>query len=113
MILSPDCRTATCTSKATPVLASGNSYEYFPQWDLVQLGALDWYQTAPNFGRGKWEDLTPFVGCPWHWATKFSTGVPSTDARSPGWELILTLGGSVRKIRVEEPMSQFTPDKLR
>ena len=92
-------------------LASGVSYEYFPQWDLVQSGALDWYRSAPRFGAGKWDDLTPLCGCAWHWATSFSTGSPSADSRGGGWELILTVGGSVRKIRSEAPMSQFTPDK--
>ncbi len=91
--------------------ASGVSYEYFPQWDLMRLAGLGWYQPAPRFGQGKWDDLTPYAGCPWHWAKKFDAGAPSADARSGGWELILTLGGSVRKIRVEEPMSQFTPEK--
>lgn len=91
--------------------ASGVSYEYFPQWDLVRLAGLNWYESPPRFGNGRWEDLTPYVGCPWHWAKSFDAGAPSSDVRSGGWELILTLGGSVRKIRVEEPMSQFTPEK--
>jgi prepilin-type N-terminal cleavage/methylation domain-containing protein len=92
-------------------LASGVSYEYFPQWDLQRLAGLNWYQPAPHFGNGKWDDLTPLVGCAWHWAKSFDAGAPSSDTRSRGWELILTLGGSVRKIRVEQPMSQFTPEK--
>lgn len=92
-------------------LPSGVSYEYFPQWDLVQNGGLDWYQSAPDFGSGKWDDLTPLGGCAWHWATSFSAGSPSSDSRRAGWQLILTLGGSVRKIRSENPISQFTPEK--
>ena len=94
-------------------LPSGVSYEYFPQWELIRLAGLNWYQAAPNFGPGRWEDLTPFAGCAWHWAKSFDAGAPSNDAKSAGWELILTLGGSVRKIRVEEPLSQFSPEKYR
>jgi prepilin-type N-terminal cleavage/methylation domain-containing protein len=120
----PDARLLLCPSdvlsgqfagnnyvEGTKYLQSGVSYEYFPQWDLMQLAGLGWYQPAPNFGPGKWDDLTPYVGCPWHWAKKFDSGAPSSDSRSPGWELMLTMGGSVRKIRVEEPMSQFSPEK--
>jgi prepilin-type N-terminal cleavage/methylation domain-containing protein len=92
-------------------LSSGVSYEYFPQWDLQRLAGLNWYEAPPAFGHGKWEDLTPLVGCAWHWAKAFNAGAPSSDSRSSGWELILTLGGSVRKIRAEQPMSQFTPEK--
>ena len=92
-------------------LPTGVSYEYFPQWDLMRLAGLDWYQAPPYFGLGKWEDLTPFAGCAWHWAKSFDSDAPSGDRRDGGWELMLTLGGSVRKIRVEAPMSQFTPDK--
>ena len=92
-------------------LASGVSYEYFPRWDLIRLAGLGWYELGPRFGPGRWDDLTPYVGCPWHWASKIYVDAPSKDTRSGGWELILTLGGSVRKIRIEEPMSQFSPDK--
>ena len=94
-------------------LASGVSYEYFPQWSLALDAGLAWYEAPPRFGPGRWEDLTPFAGCAWHWAKSFDAGTPSGDTRSAGWELILTLGGSVRKIRVEEPMSQFSPEKYR
>lgn len=92
-------------------LASGVSYEYFPQWDLPLLAGLNWYQAPPHFGKGKWDDLTPYAGCAWHWAKGFDAGAPANDINSSGWELILTLGGSVRKIRVEQPMLQFTPEK--
>jgi len=92
-------------------LASGVSYEYFPQWALPRLAGLNWYQAAPQFGNGKWDDLTPYVGCAWHWARSYTAGAPTNDSTASGWELILTLGGSVRKIRVEQPMSQFTPEK--
>lgn len=92
-------------------LSSGVSYEYFPQWDLIRLAGLNWYQTPPRFGEGKWQDLTPLAGCAWHWATSFDSGSPANTVGNGGWELILTLGGSVRKIRVEEPISQFEPAK--
>ena len=94
-------------------LPSGVSYEYFPQWDLIRLVGLGWYEAPPRFGNGRWDDLTPLVGCAWHWAKSFNSGAPANDVGSSGWELILTLGGSVRKIRVEEPMSQFSPEKYR
>jgi len=90
-------------------LASGVSYKYFPPWNIAQN--LGWYRPAPSFGLGKWRDSTPLAGCGWHWAKYFD---PNADANAPnsrGWELILTLGGAVRKIRVEEPLSEFTPAK--
>ena len=90
-------------------LLSGVSYEYFPRWRVAQN--LSWYQPEPDFGPGKWEDLTPLVGCPWHWAKDFDPDQDGNRPDSKGWELILTLGGSVRKIRIEEPMDQFTPDR--
>lgn len=120
----PDARLFVCPSDAKAGRHSGNdylegslylpsgvSYEYFPQWDLQRLAGLNWYEASPRFGNGRWEDLTPLAGCAWHWATSFDSGAPSGNARSGGWELILTLGGSVRKIRAEQPMSQFTPEK--
>lgn len=90
-------------------LPSGVSYEYFPQWQV----ALDnnWYESAPDFGNGRWDDLTPLAGCPWHWATNFNASSTGHTTSSGGWELILTYGGSVRKIRSEEPLAEFTPDK--
>ena len=92
-------------------LLSGVSYEYFPQWNLPLLAGLNWYGAPPNFGKGKWDDLTPYVGCAWHWAKSFDAGAPANDKNASGWQLILTLGGSVRKIRVEQPMLHFTPEK--
>ncbi|MDF2440832.1 MAG: hypothetical protein JWN98_1816 [Abditibacteriota bacterium] len=92
-------------------LSSGVSYEYFPQWELPRLAGLNWYQSPPNFGPGKWESLTPYVGCAWHWARAFDAGAPTHDSKANGWELILTLGGSVRKIRIEQRLLQFTPEQ--
>jgi prepilin-type N-terminal cleavage/methylation domain-containing protein len=91
------------------ILPSGVSYEYFPQWQI----ALDngWYDSAPNFGEGRWGDMTPLCGCPWHWAKNFSSARDSNVVGSHGWELILTLGGSVRKIRIEEPIQDFSPGR--
>ena len=90
-------------------LASGVSYEYFPQWEVAQ--ELGWYKPAPRFGSGKWDDLTPLAGCAWHWAKSFDINLEGNLPNARGWELILTLGGSVRKIRVEEPLAEFTPKK--
>lgn len=90
-------------------LPSGVSYEYFPQWQI----ALDnnWYNPAPDFGEGRWGDLTPLGGCPWHWSNGFNASNTGYNPDSGGWELILTYGGSVRKIRSEEPLNQFSPGK--
>ena len=90
-------------------LISGVSYEYFPQWQV----ALDnqWYAPAPDFGEGRWGDLTPLSGCPWHWASDFSSASTGYAPESGGWELVLTYGGSVRKIRSEESFSLFSPGK--
>lgn len=89
------------------MLPSGVSYQYYPCWtEAVTLG---WYQPAPRFGNGKWDDLTPVVGCAWHWARSFSSTATGNSAGSRGWQLMLTLGGSVRKMRVETPLEEFTP----
>lgn len=90
-------------------LPTGVSYEYFPQWQI----ALDnnWYDPSPDFGTGRWGDLTPLAGCPWHWAASFTATDSGYTTGSGGWELILTYGGSVRKIRIEEPLDQFSPGK--
>jgi len=90
-------------------LPSGVSYEYFPQWQLAQNNG--WYDPSPDFGDGKWGDLTPLCGCPWHWARSFNVAQTGNTPGANGWELILTIGGSVRKIRVEEPLADFSPGK--
>jgi prepilin-type N-terminal cleavage/methylation domain-containing protein len=92
-------------------LPSGVSYDYVPQWNVAQ--ALGWWNPAPEFGRGKWDDLTPVVDCQWHWATTFSANWNQNQGSVSGWQLIATLGGSVRKVRVEDPIADFTPDKYR
>ncbi len=90
-------------------LASGVSYTYVPNWAIARL--LGWWQAGPPYGEGKWGELTPLSECHWHWAVRFH---PSwqTDriGQSRGWVLILTLNGAVRKIRVEIPPEQFSPD---
>jgi prepilin-type N-terminal cleavage/methylation domain-containing protein len=90
-------------------LPSGVSYDYVPRWDVAQ--ELGWWEAAPNFGRGKWDDLTPVLDCQWHWATAFNANWTKNQAGAKGWQLILTMGGSVRKIRVEEPVEDFSPEK--
>lgn len=92
-------------------LPSGVSYDYVPQWKTAM--DLGWWNPAPNFGRGKWEDLTPFAECEWHWATTFHPDWTSNSANARGWQLILTAGGSVRKLRVEDPLEDFTPERYR
>jgi prepilin-type N-terminal cleavage/methylation domain-containing protein len=89
-------------------LPSGVSYDYIPRWAVAQ--ELEWWGSGP-FGLGKWEDMTPVVDCPWHWATSFNVNWNKNSPGSRGWQLVLTMGGSVRKIRVEEPVEEFSPEK--
>lgn len=92
-------------------LPGGVSYSYVPRWGVAQ--ELGWWQPPPTFGPGKWGDLTPVVECPWHWARTFRPNQDRNDDGSKGWQLELMLAGSVRKIRVEDPIEDFTPDKYR
>ncbi len=92
-------------------LASGVSYDYPPQWTLAQ--ALAWWELGPPFGAGKWEDLTPVVECQWHWATQFHANWTQNAKNARGWELVLTMAGTVRRLRVEEPIANFTPERYR
>lgn len=92
-------------------LSSGVSYDYVPRWfRALQLG---WWNPPPNFGDGRWDELTPLADCQWHWATVFRPESWDNDPGARGWTLILTAGGSVRKIRVEDPVDDFTPEKYR
>ena len=90
-------------------MASGVSYEYIPNWLRAQ--DLGWYRSAPNYGRGKWDDLTPLAACPWHWAKFFDPNLGGNTTTARGWQLYLTRGGSVRKVRVEDPIENFSPEK--
>ena len=90
-------------------LKSGVSYDYAPLWIKAQENG--WYQSAPKFGEGKWHDLTPLVGCMWHWARYFDPNQNDNLSTSRGWQLYLTRGGSVRKVRVENPIEEFSPEK--
>jgi len=92
-------------------LASGVSYDYVPRWSRAQQ--LGWWNPLPNFGSGKWGELTPLADCQWHWARAFHAEWWDNDPQARGWTLILTAGGSVRKIRVEDPLESFTPDAYR
>ncbi len=92
-------------------LATGVSYDYVPRWKAaVDLG---WWTPGPTFGQGKWDDLTPIADCQWHWAGTFNANWSDNAVGARGWQMVLTAGGSVRKIRVEEPLSLFTPDRYR
>ena len=92
-------------------LASGVSYGYLPMWSRAQ--ELGWWHASPYFGRGKWDDLTPLAECHWHWARAFHADWWDNASDARGWVLILTAGGSVRKVRVEDPVADFTPDAYR
>lgn len=92
-------------------LASGVSYDYVPRW--IKAQELGWWAPAPDFGPGKWEELTPLADCQWHWAKAFHAEWWDNDPAARGWTLVLTAGGSVRKIRVEDPPEDFTPERYR
>jgi prepilin-type N-terminal cleavage/methylation domain-containing protein len=92
-------------------LPTGVSYDYVPQWSVAQ--ELGWWNPVPKFGRGKWEDMTPVADCQWHWATSFNANWNKNQKGVRGWQMVLMMAGSVRKIRVEEPVEDFSPDKYR
>ncbi len=88
-------------------LPSGVSYDYVPQWSVaIQLG---WWNPPPYIGHGKWEDETPLAQCQWHWASRFNPNRTANEQGARGWEIVLTAGGSVRKVRVETPPEAFDP----
>ncbi|HEX8552498.1 MAG TPA: DUF1559 domain-containing protein [Abditibacteriaceae bacterium] len=91
-------------------LASGVSYQFFPQWDKAQEN--NWWQSAPPWGAGRWDAQTPLAGCPWHWAKKWEAEASDNDAGARGWQFVLTRGGSVRRVRIEQ-FENFSPDSLR
>jgi len=92
-------------------LSSGVSYDYVPRWETAH--ELGWWDAPPKYGRGKWDDLTPVADCQWHWASTYNSTWSKNQPGARGWEVILTMGGSVRRIRVEEPLEDFTPEKYR
>jgi prepilin-type N-terminal cleavage/methylation domain-containing protein len=95
--------------EGTMFLPTGVSYTYVPQWTIAQQ--LGWWQTGPPFGEGKWGDLTPVTECIWHWARKFDPSLSGNGVGVRGWQLELMMTGSVRRIRVEQPVDDFSPDK--
>lgn len=97
--------------EGTNFLPSGVSYDYVPRWTLAQ--ELGWWEPPPDFGNGKWADLTPLANCQWHWARVFHADWVRDAPGARGWQLVLTLGGSVHKLRVEDPIETFTPDRYR
>jgi prepilin-type N-terminal cleavage/methylation domain-containing protein len=95
--------------EGTLFLPGGVSYDYVPQWTLAQ--ELGWWDPGPPFGPGKWEDQTPVAECQWHWATKFNVNWKENAQNAKGWQLVLLMTGSVRKVRVENPVEDFTPEQ--
>lgn len=92
-------------------LSSGVSYDYVPRWGVAH--ELGWWRPPPDFGAGRWEELTPLADCQWHWARAFHTNWSRDAKGARGWQLVLTLGGAVRKLRVEDPVEEFTPERYR
>jgi prepilin-type N-terminal cleavage/methylation domain-containing protein len=92
-------------------LTSGVSYDYLPEWLVAR--SLGWWNAPPAFGNGKWDDLTPLVQCHWHWANRFRPTLQENEVGSRGWILVGTAGASVRRYRVEQPIEEFGPEKLR
>jgi prepilin-type N-terminal cleavage/methylation domain-containing protein len=99
----------TLRLEGTLFLPTGVSYLYVPQWATAQQ--LGWWDASPPFGAGKWDDLTPVVECPWHWARFFNADWNGNQPGARGWQLELMMTGSVRKIRVEQPVDAFSPDQ--
>jgi hypothetical protein len=92
-------------------LPTGVSYTYVPNWKYAW--ELGWWHRPPRYGCGRWEDSTPLAMCHWHWA-KGRTWDKDLDIRSwgatpEGWVIVLAAGGSVRKIRAESPVGEFSP----
>jgi prepilin-type N-terminal cleavage/methylation domain-containing protein len=90
-------------------LPSGVSYTYLPNWKYAW--ELGWWGRPPHYGRGKWRDSTPLAMCHWHWGKRWD---PELDAQAwgkdpKGWVVLLEAGGSVRRIRAEQPVSEFDP----
>jgi len=90
-------------------LPSGVSYGYTPNWGIART--LGWWNVPPDYGNGKWDDLTPIADCQWHWATFFNKRLPWNQPGAKGWVLVLTAGGSVRRLRAEMPIAEFTPER--
>ena len=97
--------------EGTLYMPSGVSYDYLPEWLVVRR--IGWWEAPPNFGNGKWDDLTPLIQCHWHWAGRFTPTLQENEVGARGWVLVGTAGASVRRYRVEDPLELFTPDKLR
>jgi prepilin-type N-terminal cleavage/methylation domain-containing protein len=92
-------------------LPSGVSLEYFPRW--VTAHERGWWPSEPPLDRGRWDEMTPLAGCPWHWAKNWdSTRNGNDDETARGWEVVLTRGGAVKRARVEL-MKDFSPSQLR
>lgn len=104
-------REGTVRLEGTLHLPTGVSYDYVPRWRLAQ--ELGWWNPPPALGPGKWEDLTPIAQCQWHWARRFNPDLDENEKGARGWQLVLTAGGSVRRLRAEIPPARFTPDLLR
>jgi type II secretory pathway pseudopilin PulG len=90
-------------------LPSGVSYTYIPNWKYAR--ELGWWAPPPHYGRGKWGDSTPLAMCHWHWGKRWVADLDTpTWGRDPkGWVLVLEAGGAVRRIRAEQPVSEFDP----
>ena len=90
-------------------LASGVSYTYIPNWKYA--AELGWWGRPPRYGEGKYGGSTPLAMCHWHWAKRW---VPEFNApvwgaaNAKGWVVVLNAGGSVRKVRAEMPLSEFS-----
>ena len=96
--------------EGTTFLPSGVSYEYYPRWAVAQN--YGWWPATAPLDRGNWDEMTPLAGCMWHWAKSWSATQVGNASTARGWEVVLTRGGSVKRVRVEL-MDQFSPALLR
>ncbi len=85
------------------------SYTYVPNWKYAT--ELGWWGRPPHRGEGKFGDSTPLAMCHWHWAQRWIREIdaPVWGVDAKGWMIVLEVGGSVRKIRAERPLSEFSP----
>ncbi len=90
-------------------LPSGVSYTYLPNWKYARQ--LGWWRPPPRYGRGKWGDSTPLAMCHWHWGKRWERDLdaPIWGKDPKGWIVVLQAGASVRRIRAEQPLSEFDP----
>lgn len=90
-------------------LPSGVSYTWVPGWEkAIEWG---WWNPWPDYGNGKWHDMTPISECHWQWAKTFDQFLVEDQNRTgPGNAFVLTAGGSLIYWPGSKKMESFSPD---